>query len=277
MFGLFRRNKTHSITGVSSFAMSLLSVAQHLKPMKNVEFEMANQSLEDVFEWLAEQEASNWLNGGHYLLNDQSIARYQLHLSRYLGAHTLPVVFSNCSESILHALPMLNIANQDLGIVHIGNQFEVKASLEPEIGSAFHFALARFNETRLFCLGIDKEDQSDKILEYAEDLGCDWMTLNECQFSHRFQVKQQLASYLAHCDQIVLNIDLASLAPKSRLEASRCVDVQLVNRIIRQALVSGKVKMIQLVGWKDKHIFAKSTLSILHEIASMVPSSDRAA
>ncbi|GAK86039.1 hypothetical protein JCM19238_3629 [Vibrio ponticus] len=51
----------------------------------------------------------------------------------------------------------------------------------------------------------------------------------------------------------------------------------MVNRIIRQSLISGKVKMVQLVGWKDKHIFARSTLSILQELAGMVPTNDKVA
>lgn len=277
MFGLFRRNKTHSITGVSAFSMVLMSISQSIKPMKAVEFEMADQSLQDVFDWLAEQEKSRWLNGGHYTLSEQMIGRYQLNLSRYLGSHTLPVVFSNCTEGVLHALPLINSHQKELGIIHIGNQFEIKPSLDPELGSAYHFALARFSELRLFCMGIDSSRQSEKTLEYAEDLGCDWMTLSECQFAHRFYMKEQLASYLAHCDQVVLNIDLASLCSQSFVGTGRQLEVQMVNRIIRQCLVSGKVKMVQLVGWKDKHIFAKSTLAILQELAGMVPTTDKVA
>ncbi|WP_114764956.1 arginase family protein [Vibrio rhodolitus] len=277
MFGLFRRNKTHSVTGVSAFSMVLMSISQKIKPMKHVEFEMADQSLQDVFDWLAEQEQSRWLNGGHYMLSEQMIGRFQLNLSRYLGSHTLPVVFSNCTEGVLHALPLLSSRNKELGIIHIGNQFEIKPTLEPEIGSAYHFALARFNDIRLFCMGIDGARQSDKTLEYAEDLGCDWLTLPECQFSQRFHMKEQLASYLAHCDQVVLSIDLASLCPQTLVGTERYLEVQMVNRIIRQSLISGKVKMVQLVGWKDKHIFARSTLSILQELAGMVPTNDKVA
>ncbi|HAS62396.1 MAG TPA: arginase [Vibrio sp.] len=277
MFGLFRRNKTHSITGVSSFSMVLMSISQQIKPIKQVEFEMADQSLQDVFDWLAEQENSRWLNGGHYMLSEQMIGRYQLNLSRYLGSQTLPVVFSNCTEGMLHVLPLLNTTNKELGVIHIGNQFEMKPTLEPELGSAYHFALARFNELRLFCMGIDGVRQSEKELEYAEDLGCDWLTLPECQFSHRFQLKEQLASFLSHCDQVVLNIDLASLCPQSQVGTERYLEVHMVSRIIRHSLMSGKVKMVQLVGWKDKHIFSKSTLAILQELSEMVPTNDKVA
>lgn len=277
MFGLFRRNKILNPVGVSAYSMALMSAAQPIKPMKRVEFEMADQSLEDVFEWLTEQAHNRWVNGGHYSLSEQMIARYQLNLSRYLASNSLPVVFSNCTETMLHALPLLHSKDKELGIIHIGNQFEIKASLEPEIGSAYHFALARFSEFRLFCMGIHADSQNEKTLEYAEDLGCDWMTLPECQFSHRLDVKQKLTNYLAHCDEVVLNIDLQSLCPKSRLEGRDHLDIQMVSRILRQCLLSEKVKLVQLVGWKDKHLFAKSTLSILQELASMAPSSDKVA
>ncbi|MBA5761197.1 arginase [Vibrio sp. 404] len=277
MFGFFRRNKTHSITGVSSFSMVLVSIAQQIKPIKQVEFEMADQSLQDVFDWLAEQENNRWLNGGHYMLSEQMVGRYQLNISRYLGSHTLPVVFSNCTEGLLHVLPLLNANDKELGVIHIGSQFELKSTLEPEVGSAYHFALARFNELRLFCMGIDGARQNDKTLEYAEDLGCDWLTLPECQFSHRFQMKEQLASFLSHCDQVVLNIDLASLCPQSQIGTERYLEVHMVSRIIRQSLMSGKVEMVQLVGWKDKHIFAKSTRTILQELSGMVPTNDKVA
>ncbi|EGU29218.1 arginase [Vibrio scophthalmi] len=277
MFGLFRRNKNHDPVGVSTHSMALISAAQLLKPMKTVEFEMAEQSLSDVFEWMTEQNHSRWSNGGHFLLSDQMVGRYQLNLSRYLGSNSLPVVFTNSTETILHALPLLHVPNKELGIIHVGNQFENKATLEPEMGSAYHFALARFNQCRLFYIGIDSRLQNEKTFEYAEDLGCDWLTLPECEFSHRLQLKQQVSSYLSYCDEVVLNIDLESLCAKSRLEVDRNLDVQIVTRIIRQCLISGKVKMVQLVGWKDKHVFAKSTQIILQELAGMVPSTDQVA
>ncbi|EGA71594.1 hypothetical protein VISI1226_12446 [Vibrio sinaloensis DSM 21326] len=277
MFGLFRRNKTQSITGISSERLALLTVSEWLKPMKQVDFEMADQSLEEMYEWLSTLDKQSWLNGGHYNVTEQPSGKYQLHLSRFLGSEVLPVVLTNNCESLLYSLPLLHSPRKDLGIIHIGRQLELKASLEPDQGSAFHFALTRYNECRLFCLGIDAQAESDRALEYAEDLGCDWMTLPECSFGHRFQVKQQLASYLSHCEDIVVNIDLACLYPVSRLERGSALDVQMVNRMLRQMLISGKVRQIQLVGYKDKHLYSKQTQAILHELAALFPSSHRAA
>jgi len=277
MFGLFRRNKTQSVIGVLSHRLVLLSVSERLKPMKQVDFEMADQSLEEMYDWVSELEGHCWINGGHYNLEAQPVGKYQLHLSRYLGSEALPIVLTNNSETVLHTLPLIHSPRRELGIIHIGRQFEIKASLEPDQGSVFHFALSRYNECRLFCLGIDQASQDERAWEYAEDLGCDWMTLAECSFSYRLQVKQQLANYLAHCDDVIVNIDLSCLYPVSRLERGSALDVQMVNRMIRQLLISGKVRQVQLVGYKDKHLYSKQTQSILHELTQMFPSNNRAA
>lgn len=277
MFGLFRRNKVQSITGVLSHHLVLLSVSEKLKPMRQVDFEMADQSLEEMYEWISDLDGYRWVNGGHYDLSNSPSGQYQLHLSRFLGSEALPVVLTNNSETLLHSLPLLNSQHKELGIIHIGRQFELKASLEPVQGSAFHFALSRYNESRLFCLGIDQTQQDERTFEYAEDLGCDWMTLSECSFSQRFQVKHQLANYLSHCDEVVVNIDLPSLYPVSRLERGSALDVQVVSRMIRQLLISGKVRQVQLVGYKDKHLYSKQTQAILHELTQMFPSNNCAA
>ncbi|MCG9781628.1 arginase [Vibrio brasiliensis] len=277
MFGLFRRNKAENITGILSHRLVLLSVSEKLKPMKQVDFEMADQSLEEIYQWIEELEGFRWLNGGHYNLTTQPVGKYQLHLSHYLGTEALPVIFTNNGETLLHSLPILHSNRKELGIIHIGRNFELKASLEPDQGSAYHFALSRYNECRLFCLGIDLAQHSERLLEYAEDLGCDWMTSEECSFSHRFQVKNQLASYLSHCEDVIVNIDLSCLYPVSRLEKGTALDVQMVNRMLRQLLISGKVRQVQLVGYKDKHLYSKQTQSILHELTQLFPSNDRAA
>lgn len=277
MFGLFRRNKPQETTDYTSHQLTLISVTEKLKSMKQVDFEMADQSLEEVYEWLSQHDKHCWRNGGHFNLSEQPVGKYQLQLSNHLGVQSLPVVLTNNTETMLHSLPLLSSPRKELGIVHIGRHFELKALLEPDKGSAFHFALSRYSECRLFCLGIDKSQLDDRTLDYAEDLGCDWLSMEECSFSHRFQIKQQIASYLAHSDDIVLNIDLECLYPVSRLESHSAVDTQMMNRIVRQLLISGKVRQIQLVGYKDKHLYSKQTLALLHELAQVYPIVHRAA
>lgn len=277
MFGLFRRHNKHTTIGLTSHRLVMLSVSERLKPMAQVEFEMTNQSLEEMYQWVADSQGSHWFNGGHFNLSTQSRDDYQLSLSHCLGSQAMPVVLTNQCETLLYTLPLIQSSSRELGIVHVGRQFELKPSLELEQGSAFHFALSRYSECRLFCLGINALQQSERVLEYAEDLGCDWLSIEECSFPHRFQVKQQLATYLAHCDDIVVNIDLNSLYPLTRLEGHSALEVPMVNRMLRQLLLSNKVRQVQLVGYKDKHLYSKQTQSILHELGQLSPFRDRAA
>lgn len=277
MFGLFRRHNQHNSAQLTSQRLVMLSVSESLKPMSQVEFDMANQNLEESYQWMIDNHGQRWFNGGHFNLSVRSRGEYQLHLSQCLGSAAMPVVLTNHSETLLHSLPLLHSPKRELGIVHIGRQFELKDSLEPEQGSAFHFALSRYNECRLFCLGIDHALVENRWTDYAQDLGCDWLTMEECSFSHRFQVKQQLASYLTHCDDVIINIDLACLYPRSQLENQTALEVQMVNRILRQLMICGKVRLIQLVGYKDKHLYSKQTQSILHELEALVALRDRAA
>lgn len=70
------------------------------------------------------------------------------------------------------------------------------------------------------------------------------------RFLNRTQLKAQLSGYIEHCEQLVINIDLASLVPGNGLETHKVLDNQVVLRVLRQMILSGKVRYIQLVGAK---------------------------
>lgn len=277
MFRLFQRRKLHSITGLCCDKLTLLSVSEQIKPMSQVEFDMANQSLEELYDWLADKVSTNIGYGGHFNLQQAAKHRLLDTVAALMESASLPVLFANDGESLLHALPMVASQGRELGFIHISRSLDIKPTLEPEKGSLFHFVLQRSQQSRLFCLGVDSDNQDPKLLDYAEDLGCDWLSVNECHFRSRFNVKQQLSHYLSHCDDVVINIDLASLQPVTRLESDTLIEVQMVNRVLRQVLLSGKVRLVQFVGYKDKHIYSKETLGVVNGLASLFPSHHRAA
>ncbi len=67
---------------------------------------------------------------------------------------------------------------------------------------------------------------------------------------NRTQLKGQLSGYIEHSEQLVINIDLASLVLWNGLETHKVLDNQVVLRVLRQMILSGKVRYIQLVGAK---------------------------
>ncbi|MCG9596353.1 arginase family protein [Vibrio sp. Isolate25] len=271
MFGLFRRHQSIPAL-IAPQCLTLASVSEYLKPMSKIDFEVADQNLEEMFEWMCQESGYPWQHGGHFNLQG-AVDDYVLWLSQVMDSQCLPVVLSNNSETLLYSLPLLQSTEKSFGIIHIGRDFELNPDLGVQRGSVYHFALSRYAQCRVFFLGIAEQSHNDKVCEYAEDLGCDWLTLPECSFGHRFQVKQQIASFLSHCDDLIICLDLDCLYPPSHLDTGHTLEVTMVNRILRQVLISSQVRCIHLTGYKDKHLYSKETQSILRQLAGLYPSS----
>ncbi|MGC9422253.1 MULTISPECIES: arginase family protein [Vibrio] len=270
MLSLFKRSRLSRPSTAAIPAFTFCTVCEQVKPMSPVEFEFAQQSLEFASDWLYQRQVNaTYADAGHLVLRDPADSRFRDLLSHHLAMNSLPVVLGNCHELLLNALPLLALDNEELGIIHIGHQFELKQTLDRQLGSVYHFALSRYQQTHLFYFGIDPERVDSQTWEYAEDLGCNWLTEAECSFRHRTQVKNQLDHYIEHCDQLVVSVDLASLVPSHGLDEHKILDSQMVLRVLRQAIMSGKVKMIQLIGAKDKLIYSKQTKTMIDELAHL--------
>ncbi|ENM5745620.1 arginase [Vibrio mimicus] len=272
MLSLFKRYRLNRTSSHPTSTFGFMTVCQRVKPMSLVEFEFAQQSLDVASDWLYQQQSGlKYADASHHVLDGQTHTHYQQALNQSVAMGVIPVAFANCHEILLHSLPVLAQENMNIGIVHIGHGFELKQTLDLQVGSAFHFALSRFTQAKLFAIGIDKESTPAHTLEYAEDLGCDWVSQEECGFLNRTQLKTQLSGYIEHCEQLAVNIDLASLVPSNGLESHKVLDNQVVLRVIRQIVLSGKVRYIQLVGAKDKLIYSKQTKEIVDELMSLAP------
>ncbi|WP_176467526.1 arginase family protein [Vibrio metoecus] len=272
MLSLFKRYRLHRTPSHPTSTFGFMTVCQCVKPMSLVEFEFAQQSLDVASDWLYQQQSGmKYADATHYVLEGKSDTHYQQALSQSVAMGIIPVAFVNCHEMVLHTLPVLVQDNMNIGIVHIGHGFELKQTLDLQLGSAFHFALSRFAQAKLFCIGIDTEHTNTQTREYAEDLGCDWVSHEECGFLNRTQLKSQLSSYIEHNEQLVINIDLASLVPGNGLEEHKVLDNQIVLRVLRQMALSGKVRYIQVVGAKDKLIYSKQTKEIVDELMDLAP------
>ncbi len=277
MLSLFKRYRFHRNVMPPVSPFTFLTVCERVQPMSRVEFEFAQQSMEFSSDWLYKQQTNGtYSDAGHFVVEGNVDYSYQELLSRYLSLCSVPIVLANCHELLLKAMPVLALDNDDIGVIHIGHSFELKQSLDLRLGSVFHFMLSRFRNTRAFFIGVDKERTQPQVFEYAEDMGCDWVTAEECNFRHRTQMKNQLSHYIDYCEQLVINIDLASLVPSTGLGDEGKLDNQMVLRILRQAILSKKVKLIQLVGAKDKLIYSKQTKEIVDELCSLSPEIVRA-
>lgn len=279
MLSFFKRYKLHRANKlIHHYPFSFMTVCEHLAPMSHGTFELADQSLENASDWLYQQhDQGSAANLGHFSHHQIETGDFQEALSLSLSRHSVPVVLSNCTEAMLSMLPVVVSSNDEVGIIHIGHKMNLDPTLEPRVGSAFHFALSRYQNVRLFFAGTSEQDTKQEAWEYAEDQGCDWVTDREFTFRFRNHLKQQVGNYLDHCDQIIVSIDLASLLTKNHLDGTPALDIQMVLRMIRLCLVSGKVKAIQLVGDRDRLVYSKQTKAILEELYQIAPLIDHAA
>ncbi len=279
MLSFFKRYKSNQTTNaqVHHYPFSFMTVCESLSPMSKGAYELADQSLENASEWLYQQhDHTTAVNCGHFAHTDLEQGVFQEALSLALSRHSIPVVVTNCTEVILSMLPVV-VSNQDeVGIVSIGHNLNLNQTLEPRVGSAFHFALSRYQNVRLFFAGANEQEIKQETWEYAEDQGCDWVTGREFIFRHRNNLKQQVSNYLDHCDQVILSIDLGSLVAKNHLNSDMSLDLQMVLRTIRLCLISGKVKAIQLVGDRDRLVFSRQTKAIIEELYQIAPLIDHA-
>lgn len=272
MLSLFKRHRSTPAVSHLEPVFGYTAVSQRVKPMSSVEFEFAQQSLEMTSDWLYHQPATTPCSqASYFVLRGEDDVHYQQALSQSITMGVIPVVFANCHEVILQSLPILANDNASIGVVHIGHHFELKQTLDLQVGSAFHFLLSRFSQANLFCIGIDTSDNSSQTQEYAEDLGCDWVSWDECGFLNRNQLKAQLSGYIEHCEQLVINIDLACLVAENSFDTHRVLDNHIVLRVLRQIALSKKLCHVQLVGARDELIYSKQTKEIVDELTNLAP------
>ena len=267
MLGLFKRYRLNRHHPVHVSPFTFLTACERVKPMSLLEFESAQQSLESVSDWLYQQTSpTQYCDGGHLILRDEADYRYQDLLLRHMTMQSVPVSLVNCHELILDAMPILTANEESVGFVHIGNSFEMKQTLDPQLGSAYHFVLSRYSNTQLFCIGVDPEHESSQRFEYAEDMGCNWLTAEESGFGYRSQLKSQLSDYIDRSEHVVLTVDLASLVPSNGVNGPKTLDLQTVVSVLVQTVASGKLKLIQLVGGSDKLIYSRQTKALIDEL-----------
>lgn len=272
MISLFKRYRLNRTTRQARSMFGFMTVCQRIKPMTQVEFEFAQQSLEVAADWLYQQPLA--LKNAHvsdYVLDEQTQMGYQQELHQMFTHGVVPIAVTNCTEILLHSLALLPQDNSRFGIVNIGHHFELKQTLDLQVGSVFHYALSRFALAKLLCIGLDSEHAHPQTIEYAQDLGCDWVSYEECGFLNRSQLKAQLNHHMEQSDHLVLNIDLGCLVSGNRLDSHKVLDNQMVLSVLRHMLSSGKVRYIQLVGAKDKLIYSKQTKQIIDELISLAP------
>ncbi|GAL31313.1 arginase arginase family [Vibrio variabilis] len=279
MLSVFKQLWKRRYHPVMDNKLSLLTVCEAIKPQTNAQFEDAESLLDTAYDWLSAQHYSHSMrNAGHfpiltaykserpYFENPMASHNFKEKLIEQLTVGAMPLLISNCHEALLDVFPSLLIEREEVGIININAHLLMDQCLDLTMGSMLHFALNRFNECRAFHIGIDGNKCDKKQLEYAEDMGCDWLMADEVNYRGRALLKEQLARFISHCDKLVLTIDLPSISKHNSSSEKRKLDIAMVLRALRQCLASNKVLLIQLVGAQEQHIYSKATQLLVQEI-----------
>lgn len=273
MFGIFRRHRLIQNAGICVYPYTFFTVCKWVRPMSLAEYELSEQSLDNVSDWLdnsrAGRRSSHDFDYHHYSIRPNCVENLQTSLSRCFSMQSVPVIFSNCHETLLDVVASLLQDGGTLGVLDICKSFNLKPSLELCYGSAFQFLLSKYDRFGATYLGIDAQcPDSEQQQERAADFGCDWLTLDEYRLKHKSVIQEKVAHYLNHYDQSILVVDLDSLHPKHELD-NKVIDISMVLKTIEQCMASDQLRLIMLVGRRDNAIYSRETKAIYQQIKTL--------
>lgn len=267
---MFERFISTWLKSTNKVTMKLVFSSQYMQlpNMSNQQF-IANQSaLAPSYDWYSSKQTVDsdlFENGGHFALTHENRFGNQLwlqNLETWLEGERLPVIMSNCHDTINTNIEPI-AKKGSVGIISIGRDFHMSVDSKLQTGSAYHRVLSQYDQLQFLGLGIDEDKLSASELEYAEDMNCYWLTKAECNLRYRHQIKEQLYSFGAKVEQLVIDIDLASIIAHYRNQTTVGIDLPWLLQVLRYCISSGKLKLVQLVGDREYLVYSKQVLTLL--------------
>lgn len=272
MFNIFKQFLRPHTYAPQYAPLTITTVNEWFKPLTNTLFEDSDILLETASEWLLEQGVANQVQtAGHFCFrkgsDSQSLQQKLLtSLIQQIEEHRLPLLLSNQHEVLLKTLPYFTTQFEDIGIINVNLNLLMAPSVDVCSQSMLHFALTRHPQCRAFHIGTDISQQHFSAFDYAEDMGCDWLTLEDVNHRNKAAIKEQLSRFISHCDKVLLTIDLASISNVNAKILKPKIDSALVFRLLRQCLTSQKLALLQLVGCYEQDIYSRTTQRLVQEI-----------
>ncbi len=276
---MFERFINMWLKPANKVTMKLVFSSQYMQlpNMLNQQF-IANQSaLSESYDWYANKrtiDTEMFEKGGHFALTHENRFGTQLwlqSLETWLEGEKLPVMISNCHDTInINIEPIAKKGS--VGVISIGRDFHMSVDSKLQTGSAYYRALSKYDQLLFLGLGIDEDKLNASELEFVEDMNCYWLTKSECNLRYRHQIKEQLYSFGAKVEQLVIDIDLASIIAHYRNQTTVGIDLPWLVQVIRYCISSGKLKLVQLVGDREYLVYSKQVLTLLETmLTSDVP------
>ncbi|WP_299017929.1 arginase family protein [uncultured Photobacterium sp.] len=157
-----------------------------------------------------------------------------------------------------------------VGIINFDACFELRPTLLPRTGSAFHtvasYCRDRHREFNYLGLGICDHVNSQAAFHYAKSLGAEWLLDRQMTMRNRKQIQVTIEAFLSRVDHIHLSIDLSvfSSAVAEGVNMSRVYGVSLsvVELALKQILTSGKVRILDIAELSPEYDYQNQTAKL---------------
>jgi formiminoglutamase len=142
-----------------------------------------------------------------------------------------------------------------LGIINIDAHLDLRADEPGNSGTPFNqmakWCVANGRPFRYLCLGVAVPSNTAALLERLGELGAEYIPDTDFFPPGRKEPLEYIAEFLSRVERVHLSVDLDVLPPATMpavsAPAARGLSLELVESIIDQVLLSGKVAAVDLV------------------------------
>ena len=173
-----------------------------------------------------------------------------------------------------------HLANQQsdarVGVVNLDAHFDLRGGSQGSSGTPFRQIAELCAEQgaafRYLCLGVNEDANTAALFSNALKWGAGWRNDREMCIWQLAEARAQLAEFVASVDRIHLSIDLdvlpAAVAPGVSAPAARGVSLEVVECLIGDLLVSGKLMLADIAEYNPNFDIDQRTARVAARLAA---------
>lgn len=241
MFSFFRRRAMSQLQGYYRYPFLFMTACKWVAPMSQAKFELFQQSLDNLFNWLENKDVAK----GHFISRNQVNSELLLTLKRGLGYQLTPVVIANSLDLLIDVYPTVAHEPAKTGIIHIGRYNWLNIREQNKNMEVMNMLKKCYANLDVFSIGtvnqeLDLEDIS------SEPIG-DALRFNE-------NVKE----FIENHEQILVSFDVSSMAKNSEGFDYRQRENE-IKKFLEVSLNSEKLRLVLLIADSDRALYSRKT------------------
>ncbi|RQW64930.1 hypothetical protein [Vibrio viridaestus] len=233
------------LQGYYQYPFIFMTACKWAFPMSQAKFELFEQSLDNLFNWLENKDVSR----GHFVSKNQINPELLTTLKRSLGYQLTPVIVANSLDLIIDIYPTVAVGAAKTGILHVGRYNWLNLRDQNKQQDILGSLQKCFPEIDVLSLGkLDHEKlptvPSTDMREVSPLIPLDGVD-----------------EFINTHEQIILTFDLSSLSKGVGLLEEKALDKE-VKELIERCTATDKVRMILLTGDSDRSLYSRKTKAI---------------